>query len=55
MFRGFLVLQSKARQRSDNGSVLYKKTFWLPSSRCFVLICLGEKIGVGVLVIDKYC
>ena len=27
----------------------------LSSTRCFVLICLGEKICVGVLIIEKYC
>ena len=49
-----MVLLSKARQRSDSGSVLYTKKFELSSSRCFVLICLGEKICVGVLVIERY-
>ena len=48
----FLVLLWKARQRSDSGCVLYKKKFGLSSSRCFVLICLGKKICIGVLVIE---
>ena len=48
------MLISKARQRSDSGSVLCKKKFGLSSSRCFVLICLGGKICVGVLVIERY-
>ena len=46
--------ENNARQRSDNGSVLYERKFGLSSSRCFVLICLGEKICVGVLVIERY-
>ena len=47
------MLLSKARQRSDSGSVLYEKKFRLSSSQCFVLICLGEKICVGVLFIES--
>ena len=42
------------RQRSDSESVLYKKKFGLSSSRCFVLVCLGEKFCVGVLIIESY-
>ena len=45
------MLPSKARQTSDSGSVLYKKKFGLSSSGFFCfLLCLGEKICVGVLV-----
>ena len=48
------MLLSNARQRSDSGSVFYKKKFGLSSSGCFVLTCLDEKICVSVLVIERY-
>ena len=48
------MLLVKARQISDSGCVSYKKKFGLLSSRCFVLTCIGEKICVGVLVIERY-
>ena len=40
--------------RSDSGSFLCKTKFGLSSLQCLVLICLGEKICVGVLVIERY-
>ena len=48
-----MVLSKGKQSGTDSGSILYKKKFKL-SSRCFVLICLGEKICVGILVIERY-
>ena len=53
MVRALWCCYRKLDKELTAGVFYIRKKFGLLSSRCFALICLGEKICVGVLVIER--